>query len=78
MHLNKLYVYSVYVFTEPHGSTDIAELSPNFQTFKEPKNRFQGTNAARLCSLAGRYDNPVPTLFLAPHRLFKNSSSGQV
>jgi hypothetical protein len=34
--------------------------------FKEPKNRFQGTNSARLCSLAGRYDNPLPTQFLAP------------
>jgi hypothetical protein len=32
-------------------------------------------NSASLCSLAGRYDNPIPTRFLAPHRLFKNSSS---
>ena len=39
---------------------------PEFLTFKEPKNRFQGTNSARLCSLAGRYDNPIPTRFLAP------------
>ncbi len=29
--------------------------SPNFQTFKEPKNWFQGTNSAMLCSMAGRY-----------------------
>jgi hypothetical protein len=29
-----------------------------------------------LCSQAGRYDEPIPTRFLAPHRLFKNSSSG--
>ncbi len=41
-------------------------LTPNFETFKEPKNRFQGTDSARLCSLAGRYDNPIPTRFLAP------------
>ncbi len=41
-------------------------LSPNFLTFKEPKNRFQGPNSARLCGLAGRYDNLIPTLFLAP------------
>jgi hypothetical protein len=27
-------------------------------------------NSASLCSLAGRYDNPIPPLFLA-HRLFK-------
>ncbi len=39
-------------------------LSPNFWTSKEPKNQFQGTNSARLCSLAGRYDNPVSTRFL--------------
>ncbi len=32
-------------------------LSPNFYTFKEPNNRFQGINSASLCSLAGRYDN---------------------
>jgi hypothetical protein len=23
-------------------------------------------NSASICSLAGRYDNPIPTLFLAP------------
>ncbi len=39
---------------------------PNFLSFKEPKNQLQGTNSARLCSLAGRYDNPIPTRFLAP------------
>ena len=39
--------------------------SPNFETFKETKNRFQGTNSARLCSLAGRYDNVIPTRLLA-------------
>jgi hypothetical protein len=40
---------------------------PEFFNFlKEPKNLFQGTNSARLCSLAGRYDNPIPTRFLAP------------
>ncbi len=35
------------------------------QLFKEPKNRYQGINSARLCSLAGQYDNPIPTRFLA-------------
>ncbi len=39
---------------------------PECLTFKEPKNRFQVTNSARLCSLAGRYDNPIPPWFLAP------------
>ncbi len=29
-----------------------------------------------MCSLAGRYDNPIPTrLVTIPHRLFKNSST---
>ncbi len=32
----------------------------------EPRNRFQGMNSASLCSLAGRYDNPIPTRCLAP------------
>ena len=31
-----------------------------------PRNRFQGMNSASLCSLAGRYDNPIPTRCLAP------------
>jgi hypothetical protein len=31
-----------------------------------PRNRFQGMNSARLCSLAGRYNNPIPTRCLAP------------
>jgi hypothetical protein len=32
----------------------------------EPRNRFQGINSASLCSLVGRYDNPIPTRFQAP------------
>ncbi len=32
----------------------------------EPRTRFQGKNSASLYSLAGRYDNPIPTRFLAP------------
>jgi hypothetical protein len=43
-----------------------ARQSPNFETFKELRNRFKGINSASLCSLAGRYDNPIPTRFLAP------------
>ncbi len=31
-----------------------------------PRNRFQGMISASLCSLAGRYDNPLPPRFLAP------------
>jgi hypothetical protein len=33
--------------------------------FMEPRNRFQGMNSARLCSLPGRDDIPIPTQFLA-------------
>jgi hypothetical protein len=35
-------------------------------TFMKPRNRFQRINFASLCSLKGRYDNPIPTRFLAP------------
>jgi hypothetical protein len=38
---------------------------PYFLTFVEPRNRFQEMNSASLCSLADRYDNPIPTRFLA-------------
>jgi hypothetical protein len=51
---------------------------PAFQTFMEPRNRFQGMNSASLYSLVGRYDNPVPTRCLAPiDFFFRNSSSVQ-
>ncbi len=52
-------------------NTASAAQSPNLLTFKVPKNQFQGINPARLCSLAGRYDNPIPTRFLAPIHCFK-------
>jgi hypothetical protein len=39
---------------------------PVFLKFMEPRNRFQEMNSAILCSLAGRYDNPIPTRFLVP------------
>jgi hypothetical protein len=32
----------------------------------EARNRCQGINSASLCSLAGRYDNPIPSRCLAP------------
>ncbi len=47
-----------------------AVLSPNFLTFKEPKNRFQGTNSARW------YENLIPTRFLAPKDCLKNPALG--
>jgi hypothetical protein len=38
-----------------------------FLKFKEPRNQFHGIDSASLIiySLAGRYDNPIPTRFLA-------------
>ncbi len=39
--------------------------SLTFKTFMKPRNRFQGIISAILCSLEGRYDNPIPTRFLA-------------
>ncbi len=39
---------------------------PLFETFMEPRNRFQGIKSASPCSLACRYDNPIPTRFQAP------------
>ncbi len=37
-----------------------------FLNFEEPRNRFQGIDSPSQCSLAGRYDNPLPTRFLSP------------
>ncbi len=39
---------------------------PVLKTFMEPRNRSQGMNSVSLCSLAGRYDNPIPPRFQAP------------
>ncbi len=58
-------------------STSFALQSPKLKTYKEPKNRFQGPNSARLCSLMGRYDNPRLTQFLATIE-FKNSTTGEI
>jgi hypothetical protein len=58
---------------DPNPDTDnirayVAEINPMvlFLIFKEPRNRFQGINSVGLCSLAGRYDYPIPTRFLVP------------
>ncbi len=51
----------------------VASGAQIFKLFMEHRNRFQGINSASLCSLAGRYDNPISTWFLAP--LFKNTSN---
>ncbi len=42
------------------------ESEPELLNFKKTKNRFQGIKSVSICSLAGRYNNPIPTRFLAP------------
>jgi len=37
-----------------------------FKLLRSPRIDSKGTNSSRLCSLAGRYDNPIPTRSLAP------------
>ncbi len=39
---------------------------PVFPNFSVAQESIQGINSAGLCSLAGRYDNPTSTRFLAP------------
>jgi hypothetical protein len=48
------------------GVTPPAPTPSTAETFKEPRNQFQGIDSTSLCSLAGRYDKPKPTRFLAP------------
>ncbi len=42
----------------------VAELE--FLNFYEAQESIQGSNSAGLCSLAVRYNNPIPTWFLSP------------
>ncbi len=49
---------------------------PVFLNIYGARNGFQGMISASLCSLAGRYNNPIYSSSVpSPHRLFKNSSS---
>jgi hypothetical protein len=43
----------------------------NFKLLMSARNRFQGIDSASLCSLAGHYDNHIPTRFLAPKVVLK-------
>ncbi len=48
--------------------------SSNFKLLRGPRiDSMQGTNSTKLCSLAGRCDNPIPTP--TPRRLCKYSST---
>jgi hypothetical protein len=45
--------------------------------FRQAGNRFLvSLKGLQLRALAGQYDNPIPTRFQSPHRLFPNSSTG--
>ncbi len=46
--------------------------------FMGPRNWFQGMDSASLCSLAGRYENPIPPLCLAPIDFLKIPAQFQV
>ncbi len=46
--------------------------------FMVPRNWLQGINSASPCSLAGRYDNPIPPRFLAPTDFLKFPAQGSV
>ena len=46
--------------------------------FMEPRNRFLGMNSASIRSLAGRYDSPIPTHFIAPINCFKIPALNQI
>ena len=46
--------------------------------FKEPRNRFKGIDSASLCSLAGQYDNPIPTQFQASIDCLKIQQRAQI
>ncbi len=56
------HTYYLYITFIPHGIG---------LTFKDSRNRFQEIDSASLFSLAGRYDNPIPTRFLAPIDCYK-------
>ncbi len=55
-----------------HSSSMWARI---FKLPRSPRIDSKESNSAGQCSLAGRYYDPIPTGFLAPNKLFKNSSS---
>ncbi len=60
--LINLTLLSLYI--REHYAHPVAELV--FLNVYGARNRFQGMNSAGLCSLAGRYNDPIPPQFLAP------------
>jgi hypothetical protein len=44
----------------------VERTEPKFLNFLGAQEPISRNNSARLCSQAGRYNNPIPTWFLAP------------
>ncbi len=59
------------VFLHFYGArAEILQQSKGVRNREEPSCPEQESIPSNLCSLAGRYDNPIPTRFLSPHGLF--------
>jgi hypothetical protein len=52
-----LRLFNVHLICEVN--TILTHLNPNLQTFKDPRNRFEGIDSDSLRNLAGRYDRVV-------------------
>ncbi len=50
----------------PLDSTESKDAEPVFLKVNGAHESIHKNEFASLCSLAGRYDNPIPTRFLAP------------
>ena len=62
------------MLTRTSSQANLSKMAIRARIFKrlmEPRNQFQGMNSASLCSLAGRYDNPIHPRFLAPMDVLK-------
>ncbi len=67
---------SLHLRPSPASITSISNHVPEpiFLNVYGAPNWYQGMNSASLCSLAGRYDNPIPPRFLAPIDFLKISA----
>jgi hypothetical protein len=60
------FVVSLTALAAWHAQCYAANAGPVFLNVYGAQESIQGMNSASLCSLAGRYDNPIPTRLLAP------------
>ncbi len=54
----------------PHPLPPLQLRARIFKLLRRPRIDSKEPRSARLCSLESRYDNPIPTRFLAPHKVF--------